>query len=110
MCRYQKKYIYNWLAITIWSFFSVTPVFALDFIPGLKGFGTDTRGPFELANNPDICIVTSTGLTSRSPSNDTRNGVPVKVGTFRQCVEYMPAANTGKIILLKQVEPLTKQG
>ena len=110
MIIFKKKYVYNLLAITILPFFSVTPVNALDFIPGLKGFGTDTRGPFELANDPDICIVTSTRVIGGSPSADTRNGVSVKVGTFQQCVEYAPEANTGKIILFETSGTINETG
>ena len=31
----------------------------MDIIPGLKGFGTDTRAAYGATNDPIICIVTN---------------------------------------------------
>lgn len=86
-------------------FLFVLPALAVDIRgPGHEdrpGFGTTARGPWAAANDPDICIVTSRNWTSGSPGTDTRTGVSVKTGTFRQCVDYNPGANKGKVILFE---------
>jgi len=74
---------------------------ALPVVPGLKGFGTNTRAAYGAANDPIICIVTTLSHTNASLSNSTRNGVSVKTGSFRACIDYTPPANTGKVILFE---------
>jgi len=82
----------------------------LSFIPGgPTGYGFETRGSYSLANDPVICIVTGLGTGSTwSVANGslpddtyTRSGVNVAVGTFLGALEYVPPANTGKIILFE---------
>ena len=77
------------------------PCFGLEKIPGLVGFGTTTRGEYGGANDPDICIVINLLATGGAPGDSTRNGTDVKEGTLRQCIDYAPAANTGKAILFE---------
>lgn len=73
----------------------------LGIIPGLRGFGTDTRGPYELPNDPVICIVTNLSDGGDSLDDGTRNGVPVKTGSLRQCIGTDPGVDTGKFILFE---------
>jgi len=90
--------------ISILSFMLSTPFVmagALPVVPGLKGFGTNTRAAYGAANDPIICIVTTLSHTKTSLSNSTRNGVSVKTGSFRACIDYTPPANTGKVILFE---------
>jgi hypothetical protein len=98
------------LILTVGLFLATaTPVHALDFIPGLKGFGTDTRGPFTPVSDPDICIVTTTGITGGDPGDSTRNGVSVKVGTLNQCIHY-DSSGAGKIILFETSGTIAETG
>ena len=76
-------------------------VMALPVVPGLKGFGTNTRAAYGAANDPIICIVNSNSHNVIPLSNSTRNGVSVKTGSFLACINYIPPANTGKVILFE---------
>ena len=42
----------------------------MDIIPGLKGFGTDTRAAYGGNNPPEICIVDSLGTAPGNPRWD----------------------------------------
>lgn len=74
---------------------------ALQVIPDQYGFGTDTRAAYGAENDPVICIVTDLTMDNVGVGDSTRNGVSVKTGSFRECVNYNPPANTGKIILFE---------
>ncbi|MCD4802928.1 MAG: hypothetical protein K8R16_08295 [Anaerolineales bacterium] len=114
MSSYQKKYICHCLGATILSLFLATPAFALDIIPGLKGFGTDTRAAYGAANTPEICIVDSLLTTAGNPTWDASTySVGVFKGTLIQCLEgldtlngetidgHVVLPNSGKIILFE---------
>lgn len=73
----------------------------MDVIPGLKGFGTGTRAAYGAANDPKIFVVTNTDHSNGTPGNSTRNGIPVKTGSFLEALNYNPGTNTGKIILFE---------
>jgi len=73
----------------------------VDIIPGLKGFGTDTRAAYGAANDPVIFIVTDLTIDNGTPGDSSRNGTAVKTGSFLEAVNYNPPANTGKIILFE---------
>ncbi len=73
----------------------------LDVIPGLKGFGTDTRAAYGATNDPVIFIVTDLSTNNGTPGDSTRNGTAVKTGSFLEAINYNPPANTGKIILFE---------
>ena len=68
---------------------------------GAQGFGTDTRAAYGAANDPVIFVVTDLTTDNRTPGDSTRNGVPVKTGSFLEAVNYTPPANTGKIIIFE---------
>ncbi len=83
-------------------------------IPGLKGFGTDTRAAYGAANPPEICIVDSLLTTTGNPSWDASTySVGVFKGTLIQCLEgldtlngetidgHVVLPNTGKVILFE---------
>ena len=104
----MKRTLYIILAI----FLLARPVCALDIIPDLKGFGTDTRAAYGAANDPEICVVTSTAETTGVPSWDTVTyPADVYTGTLIQCLEYLDcetggpvdghtiSANSGKVIV-----------
>ena len=78
------------------------PCFALEIRPGLVGFGTETRGPYEAtgaAGSPWICIVDSLLTTTGSPSWDSSNyTVGVFKGTFNQCLEGLDTEAGGTLI------------
>lgn len=74
---------------------------ALSVFPGAKGFGTDTRAAYGAANDPAICVVTDLTDDDNGVVKSTRNGVPVKTGSFLECINYAPPANTGKIIIFE---------
>lgn len=74
---------------------------ALDIIPNLKGFGTQTRAAYGGKNNPIILIVNSLEHKGGSVSDNYRNGVAVKTGSLLACLNYIPPDNTGKIILFE---------
>ena len=114
MSSYKKKYICHCLGVATLLFFLSTPVFALDIIPGLKGFGTDTRAAYGAANTPEICIVDSLLTTTGNPKWDaTTYSVGVFKGTLIQCLEgldtlngetidgHVVLPNSGKIILFE---------
>ena len=85
----------------------------MDIIPGLKGFGTDTRAAYGAANDPEICIVDSILTTGGDPSwNAAGYSVGVYEGTLRQCLAldttgggvvdgHTILANSGKVIIFK---------
>lgn len=88
--------------------------FALDVIPGQKGFGTDTRAAYGAANDPVICIVNDLAVDDDYTAlvASTRNGVDVLVGTLGECIYlpnddgatvdgYVMPANSGKVILFE---------
>jgi len=90
--------------ISVLAFMLPTPILmagTLPVFPGAKGFGTETRAAYSKGNNPIICIVNTLSHTSTSLSNSIRNGVAVKTGSLRACIDYTPPANTGKIILFE---------
>ena len=114
MSSYQKKYVYRCLGAATLLLFLSTPAFALDIIPGLKGFGTDTRAAYGAANPPEICIVDSLLTTTGNPSWDASTySVGVFRGTLIQCIEgldtlngetidgHVVLPNSGKIILFE---------
>ena len=114
MSSYQKKYVYHCLGAATLLLFLSTPAFALDIIPGLKGFGTDTRAAYGAANPPEICIVDSLLTTAGNPTWDaTTYSVGVFKGTLRQCLEgldtlkgetidgHVVVPNSGKIVLFE---------
>jgi len=80
-------------------------------IPGLKGFGTDTRAAYGTADPPAICIVTNRGNRGGSPNNGVRNSesggtINVKEGSFRQCIE----AQYPRVILFEVSGYITANG
>lgn len=114
MSSYQKKYVYHCLGAATLLLFLSTSAFALDIIPGLKGFGTDTRAAYGAANSPEICIVDSLLTTTGNPTWDaTTYSVGVFRGTLIQCLEgldtlngetidgHVVLPNSGKIILFE---------
>jgi len=70
-------------------------------LPNAIGFGTETRAAYGAANDPIIYIVDNIGTSSSAPTNSTRNGVPVKVGSLLACINHTPPSNTGKIIIFE---------
>ena len=82
-------------------FFLPTNAWSLDVVPGLKGFGTHTRAAYGAVNDPVICIVTDLTNDNGTLGDSSRNGTAVKTGSFLECVNYSPPANTGKIILFE---------
>ena len=89
----------------------VGPGSALQIVPDLYGFGTETRAAYGATNDPEICIVNSLATTSGDPTwNATGYSVGVYEGTFMQCVDldttsggtidgHTISANSGKVIL-----------
>jgi len=65
---------------------------SISVIPGLKGFGTDTRAAYGNNRNPEICIVNTlnptTSLISSTRSDTNGNPVNVYEGGFKSCVEW----------------------
>jgi hypothetical protein len=91
----------SFIVIILISLFFCFTAFANPVIPGASGFGINTRAAYGGKNGtPVICIVNSLGSAGGSCSNGTRNGVSVKTGTFRQCLEYNDNGE-GKIILFE---------
>lgn len=82
----------------------------MDIIPGLKGFGTDTRAAYGAVNDPVIFIVTDLTNGNGTPGNSTRNGTAVKTGSFQEAINYNPPANTGVIILFEVSGIITYEG
>jgi hypothetical protein len=74
---------------------------ALNIVPDLNGFGTQTRAAYGGSANPIILIVTNLEHRAGHLSNDFRDGVPVKTGSLMDCLNYTPPENTGKIILFE---------
>ena len=87
---------------------------SITIIPGLEGFGTDTRAAYGAANPPEICIVDSLLTTPGNPSwNASTYSVGVFKGTLIQCLEgldtlngetidgHVVLPNSGKIILFE---------
>ena len=103
--------------------FWATPAFALDIIPGLKGFGTDTRAAYGAVNTPEICIVDDLTANAGNP-NWVASGYSVGVfkGSLNQCVEgldtlsgetidgHVVAANSGKIVLFEVSGTIEQNG
>lgn len=87
-----KKYAYVMLFVLCCSF-----AHALDVVPGLKGFGTDTRAAYGNETNPTICIV-NTLVEDTAITDSTRNGVAVKLGGLQSFIEY---AVDNKIIIFE---------
>lgn len=92
-------------------------VYALEKIPDLIGFGTDTRGAYAAANDPIICVVDdltddSTGIVWDAAYGT--NNIGVFKGSFLSCMEELDAytggtwdsqavaEKSGKIILFEQ--------
>ena len=67
----------------------------------LVGFGTGTLGAYGATNSPVIFVVTDLTNGNDAPGDSTRNGVAVKTGSFREFVNYTPAANTGKVCIFE---------
>jgi len=87
---------------------------SITIIPGLEGFGTDTRAAYGAANPPEICIVDSLLDTTGNPSWDASSySVGVFKGTLIQCLEgldtlngetiegHVVLPNSGKIVLFE---------
>ena len=74
---------------------------AISIGPTLQGFGTQTRAAYGSKNEPIILVVTNLSDRNGNLENDFRNGVPVKTGSFLECLNYVPPADTGKIILFE---------
>lgn len=121
MSSYQKKYIYHYLGAATLLLFLSTPAFALDIIPGLKGFGTDTRAAYGAANSPEICIVDDLTDNIGNPSWDAASySVGVFKGSLCQCLEgldtlngetidgHVVLPNSGKIILFETSGTITE--
>jgi len=76
-------------------------VSALPVFPGAQGFGTETRAAYGGLNDPVICIVTDLTDNSDSINDETRNGVTVKTGSLRECIDFIPTTDTGKVIFFE---------
>jgi len=74
---------------------------ALDILPGLKGFGTETRAAYGAPNPPVICIVANLSNDDQAVIDANRNGIPVKTGSLIECINYTPPSGSGKIILFE---------
>lgn len=86
---------------------------ALDKIPGVKGFGSDTRAAYEAAEDPVIYIVDDLTVVKGTISSDTVSGVSVFRGSLIDGCEsvdnvagdtidgYTFPANSGKIIVFE---------
>lgn len=70
----------------------------LPVIPGVHGFGTETRAAYGGIGDPKICIVTSLGTSGGSWSPAPNRGVNTYEGTLAQCLNSNPNGS-GKIIL-----------
>lgn len=68
-------------------FFLPTNASSLDIVPGLKGYGTDTRAAYGNSKNPTIFVV-NTLTPDTALSNSTRNGVAVKQGGLKSAIDY----------------------
>jgi len=101
------------------------PAFALDKIPDLTGFGTATRGAYDAANDPEICVVNSLATTDGNPTwtaNYGSNNIDVYTGTLNQCLEgldtatggniggHVVAANSGKIVVFEVSGTIAQTG
>ena len=83
-----KKLLIVWFLL-----FLPLPLYALDVVPGLKGFGVDTRAAYGNGVNPTICIVDDLDEEA-AMAEETRNGVTVLTGGLRQFVENVTNINT----------------
>lgn len=98
---------------------------ALQIIPDLYGFGTETRAAYGAANDPEICIVDSLGTSSGNPDWNSAygpNNIGVFNGTLIQCMEgldtlngetidgHVVLANSGKIILFETSGTINQTG
>ena len=93
----MKKLFYTILILL----FSVN-VSALDVIVGLKGFGTDTRAMYGNSQNPVICVVDDLTFNNGTLADDADyggSGNAVKLGSFRECVNWDPGVNENKLII-----------
>ena len=99
----------------------------MQIIPGLYGFGTDTRAAYGATNPPVICIVDSLG-TASDPNGITwdssygPNNIGVFKGTLLQCIEGIDTLNgdtidgqtvladSGKIILFEVSGTISQSG
>jgi pectate lyase len=73
----------------------------LSIIPAAKGFGTETRAAYGAPNKPVICIVTNLSDKNGNIQHEKRNGVNVVTGSLRECTNFNPPANTGKVIIFE---------
>jgi len=82
----QKGVIY---VLLILIFSGIT--YALPVFPGAVGFGTETRAAYGGGQDPTICVVDTLTNSKSSPEyaleDESRNGVSVKTGAFRACIE-----------------------
>ncbi|MCK5606914.1 hypothetical protein KAR91_33740 [Candidatus Pacearchaeota archaeon] len=101
----------------------MSPAYALDVIPGLKGFGTDTRAGYGAINPPEICIVDDLTTSTGNPDWDAANyTVGLFKGSLRQCIEGLDTllgetigahtvlANSGKIIFFESNGTIAQTG
>jgi len=69
------------------------PIFAnannFPVFPGAEGFGSFTRAMYTEGKDPQICIVTDLTDGNGKLDDSTRNGVPVKTGSFRECFNFL---------------------
>lgn len=78
---------------------------ALQYRPGVYGYGTDSRFAYTESNDPIICIVDDldeNAVVDKTPSEYptlTGGGVTVWTGGLDALIDEAPPANTGKIIL-----------
>ena len=98
---YSRTQFTFFMAICLIVMILAPKIMALEIIPGLTGFGTDTRGAFGATNYPEICIVTDLTNENNGVSNSTRNSIPVKTGSLIECINYTPPRGSGKIILFE---------
>ncbi len=74
-------------------------LYALEVVPGLIGFGTDTRAAYGNSTNPDIYVVNTTADDDNGLDTDTDyegSGVTVYKGSFREVIEH---TNDNKFII-----------
>ncbi len=69
-------------------FIGVYSASALDVVPGQKGFGTHTRAAYGNNKNPTIFVVNTLSNAKGTLKNTTRNGIPVKTGSFKDAINY----------------------
>jgi hypothetical protein len=91
-----KRWYYFVIIFIVFIFPNVAG--AVSVFPGAKGFGTDTRAAYGNSQNPSICIVDDTTTNNGTLANGTRNGIPVKLGSFRECINWR---KNNKVILFE---------